>query len=354
MPFFRPDDLKRLGVDLFSAVDVPAPVAEVVANHLVESGLLGHDSHSVLRFPQYVEAVRKGVVNPHARLKIAEETPFMAQVSGGRNFGQVTAVAAVELAMDKARAAGFGVVTVQECSHIARLGHFASLAARQNLIAMIAANGHGSDLAVAPFGGTARRLPTNPLCIAIPTTRAWPILLDMTTSMSSGGAMRAYQNRGESMPPGLIIDAQGNPTEDVEAFYGPPPGAILPLGFPRSGHKGTGMSVVVDILAGALSGAGCSGKDSSGIGNALFIGVLDIAAFVSLEDFWEQTDHFIDWVKSSPPAAGFDEVVLPGENSYRIYQQRNRDGLYVDESAWGQIGELATKLGVDPPAQLET
>jgi len=353
MPLFNAVDLKKLGSALFQAVDVPEPVAVLVADHLVESGLLGHDTHSVLRFPQYVDAVRQGRINPRAQLEILEQTPAMAQVSGGWNYGQVTATAAVELAMDKARGAGFGVVTVKECHHVARLGHFATVAARQNLIALIVANGHGSDLGVAPFGGIRRRLPTNPMCVAIPTAREWPIVLDMTTSMSSGGDLRVYRNLDEPVPAGHIIDAHGQSTQDVEAYYGPPEGAILPLGFPQSGHKGTGLAVIIDILAGTLSGAGCSQVDPPETGNALFIGVLDMAVFVPLEEFFKQTEDFIDWIKSCPPAEGFDEVVLPGENSHRIYQQRRSAGLRVDESAWTQINELATALEVDLPEPLQ-
>ena len=353
MPLFRADDLRKLGVALFDVVGVPTTEAGLVADHLVESGLLGHDSHSVLRYPQYVDMVRNGVVDPLAQLDVLEETPCMAQVSGGWNFGPVTATAAVELAVAKARRSAFAVVTVQQCNHIARLGRFAALAARQNLIAMIFANGHGSDLAVAPFGGTQRRLPTNPLCVAIPTVQQWPVVLDMTTSMLSGGDLRLYRNLEEPVPSGHIIDAGGLPTTEVEAYYGPPQGAILPLGFPQSGHKGTGLGVIVDILAGALSGAGCTRAEPPEAGNALLVAVLDIAAFTPLEDFLAETERFVNWIKSCRPAAGFDEVVLPGEKSHHTYQRRCREGLYVDESAWKQICELAAELKVELPASLE-
>ena len=354
MPLFRAEELKRLGVDLFAAVGVPAVEAELVADHLVESGLLGHDTHSVLRYPQYVDMVRNGMAKPGTPLEVLQETPYMAQVSGGWNFGPVTATAAVELALAKARQGALAVVTVQQCNHIARLGRFAALAARQDMIAMILANGHGGDLAVAPLGGRARRLPTNPVCVAIPTSRSWPVVVDLTTSMISGGNLRLYRNLKKPVPPGNIIDAEGRPTTDVEVYYGPPQGAMLPLGFPHGGHKGFGLALMVDILAGALSGAGCSRAAPPVTGNALFIAVLNVSAFGPLEDFLAETEHFIDWVKSSPPAAGFDEVMLPGENSHRIYQRRCREGLAVDESAWNQIRALAAEFKVELPAPVET
>ena len=251
MPTFRAEDLKLLGEQMFACVGVPADDAELVADHMVESGLLGHDSHSVLRYPQYVDMVRSGVVKPGAPMEILDEAPRLAQVSGNWNFGPVTATAAVELAIEKARDGALSVVTVKHCNHIARLGRFVVLAAEQNFIGLMCANGHGSDLAVAPFGGRERRLPTNPLAVAIPTGKhEWPIVLDMTTSMTSGGALRNYRNRNEPVPAGSIIDAEGRPTTDVEDYYGPPQGAILPLGFPATGHKGTGLAIAIDILAG--------------------------------------------------------------------------------------------------------
>lgn len=352
MPTISAEDLRQLGVRLFTGVGVPQGDAELVADHMVESGLLGHDSHSVLRYPQYVNMVRDGAVKPGAKLEILQELPRMAQVSGNWNFGPVTATAAVELALDKARDAALSVVTVKHCNHVARLGRFAALAARENLIGMICANGHGSDLAVAPFGGRERRLPTNPISVAIPTgAHEWPVVLDMTTSMTSGGALREYRNRNEAVPEGSITDAEGEPTTDVEDYYAG--GAILPLGFPATGHKGTGLALVIDVLAGALSGAGCSQADSTETGNALFIAVLNPEAFLPLEEFTAEVDRFIDWVKSSPPAAGFDEVLLPGENSHRIYQERSRRGMDVDTTAWEQIAELAEELGVELPPQID-
>ena len=353
MPLFRAADLRDLGVALFEAVGVPSEDAALVADHMVESGLLGHDSHSVLRFPQYVDMVRDGVVETGVPLQVLQETECTAQVSGGWNYGPVTATAAMQLAIDKARGNALSAVTVRDCNHIARLGRFVALAARENLVALMTSNGHGGDLAVAPFGGAHRRIPTNPLSIAVPTGRDWPVVLDMTTSMISGGALRLHRNQDTPVPAGHIIDADGGPTTDVEEYYGPPPGAMLPLGWPNAGHKGWGLGAVVDVLSGALSGGGCSQAEPPRSGNALFIAVLDVASFIELEEFFAEVDCFIDWVKSSPPAPGFAEVVLPGEKSHQIYQQRVKDGLEVDASAWEQIRALAAEIGVDLPEPVD-
>jgi uncharacterized oxidoreductase len=337
---------------MLEQVGVPQAEADLVADHLVESGLLGHDSHSVLRYPQYVNMARDGTVTPGAPLETDQETAYTARLGGGWNFGPVTATQAMDVAIAKAATGALSVVTVTRCNHIARLGRFAAQAARQNMIAILFSNGHGADLSTAPFGGRQRRLPTNPMCFALPTDQDWPIVLDMTTSMVSGGALRLFRNLGTPVPAGRIIDAQGNPTTDPAAYYGPPPGAMLPLGMPHSGHKGFGLAVLVDLLAGALSGGGCSQADPPVSGNALFIAVLNISAFTPLEEYLSETARFIASIKSSPPAAGFTEVMLPGEKAHQTYLQRQRDGLEVDATAWEQITALATELGVTLPMPL--
>ena len=354
MPRFHADALKALGFELFTCVGVPEDDARLVAAHMVDAGLLGHDTHSVLRFPQYTEMARSGQVKIGAPLEILSERDGVIQVSGGWNYGPVTATRAAELAIERARERPLVALTVKHCNHVARLGRFVDLIAREgNLIGLLCANGHGADLAVAPFGGRARRLPTNPLAVGIPTRRDWPIVLDMTTSMTSGGALREYRNRQQPVPDGCIVDAEGNPTTDVEDYYGTPHGAMLPLGFPLVGHKGFGLSVIIDILSGGLSGGGMSQAAPPETGNALFFTVFDISAFRDLDAFHEEVDTFIDFLKSSPPMAGFDEVVLPGEKSHRTFLERSRHGLDVDDSAWEQITALADELGVTLPTAIE-
>lgn len=342
--------LRKLGTEMLTSVGVADREAELVADHLVESGLLGHDTHSVLRLPQYVNMVRDGVVDPRGQLLVLDDSDYGARLSGSWNFGPVTATRAMECALEKVDNGGaMSVVTVRDCNHIARLGRFVAQATRRNCIALMVANGHGGDLAVAPFGGRARRLPTNPLCIGVPTGLDWPMVLDMTTSMTSGGDLRLLRNLGQPAPTGSIIDSDGLPTTDVEKYYGPPPGAALPLGMPTGGHKGFGLSVLVDILAGALSGAECSKEHCQRSGNALFIAVLRVEAFRSPEAFFAEVQDFVHRIRDCPPVQGVREILLPGENAHRHYVERVERGLDVDEVAWQQIVDLAGVLGVATP-----
>ncbi len=349
MPTFRCEDLDALARACLDRVGVPAADAALVADHLVEAGLMGHDTHSVLRLPQYVNMARDGTVELGADLTVIDESDFGARLSGGWNYGPVTATRAVDVALDKVRDGAVAVVGVRDCNHVARLGRFAERATREDCICLMTANGHGGDWSVAPFGGRTRRLPTNPICCGVPTGGDWPVILDMTTSMISGGDMRLLRNKGEDAPAGMLVDAEGRPTTKVAEYYGPPPGAILPLGFPQSGHKGYGLSVLVDILAGAISGAGMTKQAPERTGNALFIAVLKVAAFQPLEEFYAEVQGFIEWMKACAPAEGFDEVFLPGERAYVRKRERMRDGLYVNEGAWGEIVELAAELSVELP-----
>lgn len=323
-----------------------------MADHLVEAGLCGHDTHGLLRLPQYVDMIRCGQVRPGAPLTVLSRATGAATVSGGWNFGPVSAAAAVHLALELAEQSAVAVVTVRECNHVARLGSFAALAAAAGRVGVVAANGHGGDLAMAPHGGRQRRLSTNPLSIAVPTGRGWPFLLDMTTGALSGGALRLWRSTGHPAPAGLLIDAEGRPTTEVEAYYRQPPGAIVPLGSPLNGHKGLGLAMAVDILAGALSGAGCSQGDAPSSGNGLFILVLRPEAFLPLDEFAAEVDRFIDWVKSSAPAPGFAEVLVPGEGAHRTRQRRLQQGVDVDAESWARISRLAAELAVDLPTVL--
>ncbi len=349
---FEATALRRLAAELFVRSGVPPAEAQLVADHLVESGLTGHDTHSLLRLPQYLDMVRQGVVQPGADLQVLVDHGRVIRLSGNWNFGPVTATAAMELAVERTRAAAFTVVAVKDCNHVARLGRFASLAAAAHMIGIVAANGHGGDLAVTPCGGTQRCLPTNPLSVAVPTDQEWPVVLDMTTSAVSGGLLRLRRNLGQPAPEHTIVDAAGRVITEVERYYGPPAGSLLPLGSPGDGHKGFGLGLMLDILAGALSGAGCSGPAPERSGNALFLAVLRVEAFTSWEEFMAEVGGVIQRLKACPPAPGSAGVSLPGEHGHSIRCDRSERGIPVDPAAWQQIVAAAAALQVAVPPPL--
>src|SRR5436305_5957701 len=338
------DSLRDLARRMVAALNAPPDEALLIADSLVDSNLAGHDSHGVLRLEQYARMVRDGHIIPGARTEIVHETAATALVDGNWNFGQVVAFRAVEIGMRKAREAGTAVVSVRNANHLGRLGEFTLKAARDGFIAIAGINNHGRGNLVAPWGGSDGRLATNPISIATPGPER-PLLLDITTSVVAEGKVRLKRNAGQPVPAGWLVDSRGEPTTDPQDLYNAPRGAILPFGG-IAGHKGYGLSVMIDVLAGALSGAGCSQADAPRLGNAMFLNVIDIEQFLPLEAFKRHVAVLIEHVRASPPAPGFDEVLMPGEVEAREEERRRRDGIAIDDETWRQLEATARELGV--------
>jgi uncharacterized oxidoreductase len=265
-------------------------------------------------------------------------------IDGHWNFGQVVAFRAVEIGIRKAREAGSAVVSVRNSNHLGRLGEFTLRAAERDFIAIAAINNHGRGNLVAPWGGSDGRLATNPISIAAPAPER-PLLLDITTSVVAEGKVRLKRNAGQPVPAGWLIDHHGDPTTDTNALYGTPRGAIMPFGG-IVGHKGYGLSVMIDVLAGALSGAGCSQPDAPRLGNAMFLTVVDVRQFLPLEAFKRHVAVLLEHVRGSPPAPGFSEILVPGEVEARETERRRLDGIPIDEETWRQLAATAKQLGV--------
>ncbi len=342
MPTFSPHKLKAIAREVFVAAGLGQDEAGTVAEHLVQANLAGHDSHGVLRIPEYVEWMEAGDVVPGQHVSIMHETPVLAVMEGGWGFGQVIGLEAFDVAMEKARENGVGIVAVSRCGHIGRVGHYPYLAAEQGLVTVMFVNTHGGGKLAAPWGGRGRRLSANPISVGIPRKDGEPLVLDMATSAIADGKLKDMHNRGVPAPAGCIVDADGNPTTDPAAYIGPPEGALLPFG----GHKGFGLSFVIDILAGALSGAGCSRDGVNRIGNGFVAIVIQPEKLRDGDGFYADVEGLVQHVKGSELAAGFDEILAPGEPEIRTRQQRSRDGISIDDAAWGKICAAAERYGV--------
>ncbi len=345
MPTFTVDQLAAIGTQIFEAAGAPAEEAQTVARLLSNANLVGHDSHGVIRIPQYLQFIENGDLTPGAPIELVRETPATAVVNGNWGFGQVITSKAMEIAIEKAKATGVSSVVVQCANHIGRLGDYAQMATSHDMIAMVMANNHGAGRNVAPWGGRERRLSTSPICVAIPTGTSEPIVMDITGSVVAEGKVRVMRNRGLPVPEGWILDAEGNPSTDPNDFYGPPQGAILPFGG-MVGHKGFALSMIIEMMSGGLSGAGCSQPDATRVGNAISITVYHILHFAPLEQFYQQINDFVRYVRSSELAPGFDEIVVPGEPESRVEAQRRAEGIFVEDETWRQIHAAAEKLGV--------
>lgn len=324
--------------------------AEREATHMVTNNLMGHDSHGVIHVPGYINQIRKGEIVPGAKLDVVSQTPSVAVLDGNWGFGHLIAKKAMQLTIEKASGHSISYVGVRNCNHIGRLGEYSTMAATQNMIGIISANDAGGGLAMAPYGGISKRLSPNPISIAFPRGDGeTPILLDISSTTVAQGKLAVARNRGEKVPEGWAIDARGNPITDPKDFWGPPEGAVLPLGGPLLGHKGFGLGFVLDVLDGALSGAGCSREGVTRLANGLFISAIKISDFVPPEEFKTRVDSLIHFVKSSELAPGFSEILVPGEFEFRQMDKRRANGIMIEDETWRKLLDTARSVGVEIP-----
>ncbi|MBM4075618.1 MAG: Ldh family oxidoreductase, partial [Planctomycetes bacterium] len=227
-------------------------------------------------------------------------------------------------------------------NHVGRLGAYVQAAAAKDMIAIATCNSPIHGHFVVPWGGREGRLATNPLAYAAPTSGN-PIVSDISTSIVPEGKIRLFKNRGKPLPLGWVKDANGQPTTDAATFYGPPMGGIMPLGG-DAGHKGFALSLLVEILSSTL--AGHDSTDRSLVGNGICFFVIDPSAFTPIDQFKKLMDNMIAYMKSSQPAPGFTEVLVPGELEFRTQQQRTETGIEVDDVTWSAIVKHARELKV--------
>lgn len=260
-------------------------------------------------------------------------------------MGQVGATFATELAIEKAKQYGVATVTLRNTSHVGRIGAYPLMVAREGMIGQAFVNAGDLGYQIAPYGGLDGKLSTNPLSFGAPRRDADPLLVDMTTSTVAEGKIRVAINKGAEVPDGWIMDHEGNPTNDPNDFKGDPPGAILPLGG-VVGYKGTGMSMMVEVLGGLLSGLGCAKGSHTMISNGMLLNVYNIEHFTELEEYYNELESLIAHVKSSRLAPGCDEILIAGEPEFRNAARVAVEGLDIDERTWEQIVEEGEKLGI--------
>src|SRR5215467_2838085 len=271
MPTIDAARLETTATRIFERLGAPAADAALIARMLVRANLRGHDSHGVIRIPQYCASLAEGSMNPRPEITTVIDTSVIAVLDGDRGFGQVVARRGMELAIAKAKAHGLSAVALRRTNHVGRLADWAEMAAEQGLIGMVWANAKGG-LNVAPWGGAGRRLGTNPHAIAVPGPNGTVAMShDFATSVWAEGKLRVKFNRGEAAPPGIMLDGRGEPSTDPREYYTDPVGSLLTAG----GHKGYGLSLAVEILAGILSGAGAASSERSVFRNGTLIVGLD-------------------------------------------------------------------------------
>jgi hydroxycarboxylate dehydrogenase B len=342
MKVFSADDLRTVGTKIFVACGSQPQEAAIVADELVESNLLGYDSHGIIRCGTYVDFVLTGRVKPGAPLHVVQETPVTAIVDCGLNFGQVSATQMVEIAVTKAQESGVAYVVSKNCCHVGRLGSYVQKVAARGMVGISTCNNRKIGHVVAPWGGREGRLGTNPLAFAAPT-KGWPAVLDMSTCAIPEGKLYLAREEGKSVPPGCIRDAAGNPTTDPNAFYGPPQGTIVPFGA-EFGYKGYGLSMLVEIMGGIMAGEDAT-IDQPGL-NGFSLLVINPEVFCGAAHFTDLVDRLCAYQMSAAPAPGFAEVVVPGLLDFQMRQRRLAEGIPVNDAVWIAVVAAGKRVGV--------
>jgi uncharacterized oxidoreductase len=348
MPIVPPDVLSEFVAEIFERAKVPADEARVVARSLVGSNLRGHDSHGVMRAPQYVGFLEKGEYRTGVELRVVHESPAVTVCDAQWGFGQVQAHRLLDRILPKAKALGLAAGTARDCGHIGRLGEYAERAAAEGLILVATVNNCGSGQRVAPPGGTAPRLGTNPLCAAVPTDTE-PVVLDFGTSVVAEGKVRVYHINKTSVPEGWLLDSQGRPTTDPSVLYEPPQGSILPMGGAQA-YKGFGLALVLDMLCGGLTGGRSSypGAPAARGNNVVFL-AFDPDHFAGRDALLREASGVVGFVRETPLAPGVASITLPGDPERATLARRSATGIPLEEAHWQKLVELAERLGARVP-----
>jgi uncharacterized oxidoreductase len=338
MPTIDHQTLRRLTQAIIEAPGTPPAAAQAVCESLVEANLMGHDSHGVIRLPQYIELVRVGAVRPQVAPQISAQQGATAQVDGAFGWGQPAARLAAQTAIALAADHGVGAVTIVNCNHIGRVGEYVEMIARANMIGIALCN---AGPAVAPYGGYQRIMGTNPFAWAAPCGPDQPpFVLDFATSAVAEGKLRVARSKGELIPEGLVVDSAGGPSQDPADFYAG--GALQTFGL----HKGSGMSVMIELLARGLCGVDQARTHTIGLNGPLIM-ALNIPFLAPKGQFQSAAERLRAQIAGSPPLAGFDEVLLPGDPEQRARRRRLEEGVSIPQQTWEAILALAAEWNVE-------
>lgn len=341
--FHRVDSgkLERLVTGIYAGIGVPADDAALLATALVDADLRGVHSHGCRYVSTYTRGIRAGHTNVHPEIRTIRDDGPTCLLDGDRGLGHVLAVRAMKRAISKAKEHGVGIVSLRNSQHIGALAYYTQMAADAGCLGYVTTN---AGIVMIPPGGREKVVGLNPLSWAAPTRRPWTFNLDMATSVVAGSKLNMAAERGEKIPVGWAVDPDGNPTEDPKLGM---QGGILPLG----GPKGYGLSVMLDVMAGVLSG-GRFGKGLGSKGSAQFFQAIDVEHFMSLDEFKDRIEQLIEQIKDSALAPGSKGIFFPGELEYNLKQERLAHGLPLDAFVRGELKDEAEAVGLSYEIEL--
>jgi L-2-hydroxycarboxylate dehydrogenase (NAD+) len=351
----KTDDTRRIAAatlrafltDALRACGLAEAAATTAAGAMLEADLIGSDAHGVFRLPTYVRELKRGAINPKAKIKLVERGPATALIDGDHGMGHVVMTHAAKLAVELARASGIGWVGARRSNHAGAGAIYAAMALEHGMVGIYGAASSINHMA--PWGGTEALLGTNPIAVAIPSGTETPVVLDIATSLASNGAIRTYALEGRPMPEGWVQNRKdGSSITDPKRIND---GTYLPMG----DYKGSGLSIIIGLLAGPLNGA-AFGRDirdfAAPVGGDLNVGqfiiALDVARFLPLDVFKAEVDRHIRDLASSQRLPGVDEVRVPGQGRMARREEREKSGIPVSAALVSQVDEVAKSLGITP------
>jgi uncharacterized oxidoreductase len=350
MPRIERTQLEQFAEQLLTAGGVTADDARLWASMLVKADLQGYTGHGVTRLPQYVDRVHKGLVKLNGVPTIIREGKTTAVMDGGFYIGQVVAHRAMKLAIDKAAEHGLGMVAVRHCGHVGRLADYVEQAVERGFMAFSAVSVAGNN--IAPYGGLEPVAGTNPIAFGFPGPDGQDFIFDFATASISMGELQRRVARQEPIPDGVLLDGHGQPTNDFNAFRGPPKGVMMAFG----GYKGAGLHMVAEILGGVLSGNGIGQHwvDRGGPAvNAAVFQAIDVEEFLPLEEFRAGMAELREYAFSRRRAPGFGAPRFPGDGARQRMAEQLVRGVELDDPGWESLLACAAELGVkEVPAPL--
>lgn len=339
--------LRRKTAALLQATGSSAAEAAAVSDHLVDANLAGHDSHGVGMLPHYLRNLKAGTLVPNRKPEVVSNSGSFAVWDGLNGYGQVIARDAMVWAVGAARQHGVAVHGLRNTHHIGRVGAYGEQAANAGLLSVHFVNGNSGPPKVAPFRGREGRMSTNPVCIAVPGTASTrPVILDMATSRIAIGKVRVAYNEGRQVGENTLIAADGKPTTDPGVLYRSPHGAVLPFGE----HKGYGLALIAELLAGAIAGAGTiqpKNPRDRGILNGMLTVVIDPARLADRSFVDSEIDAMVGYMKTTEPADPSLPVLVPGEPERIARAERASGGIEIDATTWREIVDAASGAGFD-------
>jgi uncharacterized oxidoreductase len=346
MPTVQHDVLRSLCFEIFVGTGIPEEDADIISTHMVDSHLAGHDSHGMWLLPGYVRGMKRNYVRWEAH-EVVRENPCLKVINGKGANGIIAVNRAVDIAIEKARESTFGFVGLNSVTHICRLGDYPPRMAEQGMIGMVWLNGGG--LFMAPFGSADRKLRPEPIAFSAPLKNGPPFMLDMTMCVVAGGKIQQKSIRNEPLPEGWVVDQDGNAVTDPQRYHNEPEAtAVMPLGGFQFGHKGTGLAMMVEMLVGPLSHAGCT-KGPAGGGGGVMVLAIDISAFTDVDSYKDEVEGLAEWVCGARPLPGYEKVYAPGEIEVENRERMLVEGIDLPDPTWEVIGEIAQEMGIEMP-----